>query len=97
MLNPRRESGTYKGGGDGGGRTIEPSHRILTEREIPVTVYAVGRALELNPKAGLAMKAAGWEVASHGYRWIDYQYVSEETEREHIRKAVAVHEKVLPG
>lgn len=57
--------------------------------------YAVGKALELNPDAGLAMKAAGWEVASHGYRWIDYQYVGEDTEREHIRKTIEVHQKVL--
>lgn len=70
-------------------------HRVLTERDIPVTVYAVGRALEQNPDAGHAMKKAGWEVASHGYRWIDYQYVSEDTEREHIKKTIAIHQKVL--
>jgi len=70
-------------------------HRVLTERDIPVTVYAVGRALELNPAAGRAMVDAKWEVASHGYRWIDYQYVGEDTEREHIRKTVAVHEEIL--
>jgi peptidoglycan/xylan/chitin deacetylase (PgdA/CDA1 family) len=35
------------------------------------------------------------QVASHGYRWIDYQYVDEATEREHIRKAVEVHRRLL--
>lgn len=60
-----------------------------------MTVYAVGLALEKNPEAARAMKDAGWEVASHGYRWIDYQNVDEATEREHIRKTVAVHEKLL--
>ena len=69
-------------------------HRLFTQRDLPVTVYAVAMALERNPAAGKAMVAAGWEVASHGYRWIDYQYVSEETEREHIRKAIEIHTEV---
>ncbi|MEO0409573.1 MAG: allantoinase, partial [Cyanobacteria bacterium P01_A01_bin.135] len=38
-----------------------------------------------------AMVEAGWEVASHGYRWIDYQYVGEATERQHIQTAIALH------
>lgn len=70
-------------------------HRILTGHKIPVTVYAVGMALERNPDAGKAMIESGWEVASHGYRWIDYQYVSPETEREHISKTIKIHEKIL--
>ena len=52
-------------------------------------------ALERNPAAGKAMLAAGWEVASHGYRWIDYQTVPEEVERAHIAKTVRVHQEVL--
>ncbi|MEM9452262.1 MAG: allantoinase, partial [Cyanobacteria bacterium P01_E01_bin.6] len=47
-----------------------------------------------NPDAVAAMIAADWEIASHGYRWIDYQYVGEETEREHIRKAIDIHTRV---
>ena len=43
---------------------------------------------------GTAQVAAGWEVASHGYRWIDYQDMDEATEREHIRKAVEIHTAV---
>ncbi|MBM73838.1 MAG: allantoinase PuuE [Proteobacteria bacterium] len=70
-------------------------HRLFTERELPCTVFAVAKALELNPKAGEAMVQAGWEVASHGYRWIDYQYVSEDLEREHIRKAIEIHKEVI--
>jgi peptidoglycan/xylan/chitin deacetylase (PgdA/CDA1 family) len=70
-------------------------HRLLTRYEVPVTVYAVGMALERNPEAAKAMVDAGWEVASHGYRWIDYQNVDEATEREHIRKTVAIHEAML--
>lgn len=63
-------------------------HRLFTEFDMPVTVYAVGMALARHPDAGRAMVEAGWEVASHGWRWIDYQYVSEQTEREHIQRAV---------
>ncbi len=70
-------------------------HRLFTQRNLPVTVYAVAMALERNPDAGKAMVAAGWEVASHGYRWIDYQYVGEDTEREHIRKAIEIHTQVI--
>ena len=61
---------------------------------MPVTVYAVALALQMNPDAGKAMIEADWEVASHGYRWIDYQYMDEEEEREHIRKAVEITTKV---
>ncbi|MEM1242861.1 MAG: allantoinase PuuE [Cyanobacteria bacterium P01_H01_bin.26] len=70
-------------------------HRLFTQRNLPVTVYAVAMALERNPEAGKAMVEAGWEVASHGYRWIDYQYVGEDTEREHIRQAIAIHTQVV--
>jgi putative urate catabolism protein len=70
-------------------------HRTFTQRQLPVTVYAVAMALERNPAAGQAMVAAGWEVASHGYRWIDYQYVSADTEREHIQRAIALHTQVI--
>ena len=48
-------------------------HRLFTERNLPLTVYAVAMALQRNPEAGRAMVEAGWEVASHGYRWIDYR------------------------
>ncbi len=69
-------------------------YRLFTQRQIPVTVYAVAMAMERNPGAIAAMVEAGWEIASHGYRWIDYQYIGEETEREHIRKAVEIHTRV---
>jgi putative urate catabolism protein len=69
-------------------------HRLFTSRGLPLTVYAVAMAMERNPEAVAAMVEADWEIASHGYRWIDYQYVGAETEREHIRKAVETHTKV---
>jgi putative urate catabolism protein len=69
-------------------------HRIFTERQAPVTVFGVARAMEMNPPAVDAMLKAEWEIASHGYRWIDYQYVPEEIEREHIAKAIELHAKL---
>ena len=59
------------------------------------TVFAVGMALERNPDACRAMTQAGWEVASHGYRWWDYQNTNEEIEREHIRRTVQIHKNLL--
>ena len=69
-------------------------HRLFSERDLPVTVFGVAMALERNPAAVAAMQAANWEIASHGYRWIDYQSVDESTEREHLRKAIEIHTDV---
>ena len=69
-------------------------HRLFTERHAPVTVFAVAMALERNPDVVAAMKDAHWEIASHGYRWIDYQFVDEATEREHLQKALQIHTRV---
>ncbi len=69
-------------------------HRLFARQELPVSVFGVAMALERNPDAVAAMQASGWEIASHGYRWIDYQAVDEATEREHLRKALAIHERV---
>ena len=71
-------------------------HRLFTRRKMPVTVFAVGMALERNPVVCHALREQkDWEVASHGYRWIDYQNVDEETEREHIARTIAIHERVI--
>lgn len=69
--------------------------RLFEERDLPLTCFCVGMALERNPEPVIAMKEAGHEIASHGYRWIDYQYVPAETERRHIRLAVEAHERHL--
>jgi putative urate catabolism protein len=67
--------------------------RELEKRQIQCTVLANGMALEHYPEAALAMKEAGHEIASHGYRWIDYQYVGIETERQHMRMAIDAIER----
>ncbi len=69
-------------------------HRLFTERALPVTVFGVAKALETNPAAVEVMLAAGWEIASHGLRWIDYQSVPEAVERAHIAEAIALHTRL---
>jgi putative urate catabolism protein len=68
--------------------------RLFAEYDMPLTIFAVAMALERNPDAAKAMVEAGHEIASHSWRWINYHYVDEETERDHIRRAVATIEKM---
>ena len=69
-------------------------HRVLVAAGVPVTVYGVAMALARHPEAVAAMLEADWEIASHGYRWIDYQFVSLDVEREHMRRAIEIHTEV---
>ena len=62
--------------------------RLFSEHDIPLTVFGVGMALERNPDAAAAMAEAGHEVASHGWRWIDYHNVPCDVERQHIKAAI---------
>jgi len=69
-------------------------YRLFTERQIPVTVFGVAMALQRNPDIVDSMLKANWEIASHGYRWIDYQHLPEELELEHLQKALEIHTAV---
>lgn len=69
-------------------------HELFTERKLPVTVFGVAMALERNPEAVEAMLKADWEIATHGYRWIDYQNIDESVEREHMQLAIETHTRV---
>jgi OHCU decarboxylase len=69
-------------------------HRMFTQRAMPVTVYAVATAMQRNPGPVAAMNEAGWEIATHGYKWIDYRDVPAEVEAQHIADAVAIHAKI---
>ncbi len=62
--------------------------RLMAERALPFTTYAVGQALEQNPEAAAAIAEADCDVVAHGWRWIDYQFVPEAEERDHIRRSV---------
>ena len=68
--------------------------RVFEKRGLPLTVFGVAMALERNPEAVAAMLAARHEIASHGWRWINYQFVDVDTERQHIALAVAAIEKL---
>ncbi|MFD5767487.1 allantoinase PuuE [Streptomyces sp. NPDC127049] len=70
-------------------------HRTLVAHRTPLTVHAVGQALERNPEAARAMAAAGWEVAGHGWRWIDYREVPEEAERADVARTVATIRRLV--
>ncbi len=70
-------------------------HRLFASRGLPVTVFGVASAMARHPEAVAAMVAAGWEIASHGLKWIDYRDVPEDLERAHIAEAIAVHERLV--
>jgi allantoinase len=67
---------------------------LFGARDLPLTAFAVGQALELNPDIGPALGAAGHEVAGHGYRWLDYRDIPEDEERHHIRLTFDVIERM---
>jgi putative urate catabolism protein len=69
--------------------------RLLRERRIPATIYAVGMALERHAQAATALAAGDFEVACHGQRWIDYQFVPEALERADIRRNVEVITRLI--
>ena len=69
-------------------------HAFFTSRSIPITVNGVAMALERNLEAAAAMVTAGWEISSHGHRWIDHHGMPEDVEREHIRRAIEVQTRV---
>jgi len=62
--------------------------RLFDERRVPITIFGVAMAMERNPDAVAAMIEGGHEIACHGWRWIDYQFVDADTERAHLRAAV---------
>jgi peptidoglycan/xylan/chitin deacetylase (PgdA/CDA1 family) len=63
--------------------------RAFEERGLPMTVFGCALALERNPLAAEAIRKAGHDVCSHGWRWVRHFKLSEAEEREHIQKAVA--------
>ena len=70
-------------------------HRLFTARNIPVTIYGVASALARNPEQVAAMKSAGWEIASHGLKWVEHKDMPEADERAAIAEAVRLHTEVV--
>jgi peptidoglycan/xylan/chitin deacetylase (PgdA/CDA1 family) len=69
--------------------------RLFQERGLPLTIFGCAMALERNPDAAAAIRAAGYDVCSHGWRWVKHFELSEAEEREHIARAVASLEKTV--
>jgi putative urate catabolism protein len=65
-------------------------HDEFIKRKIPLTIFGVGMALEKNLEVCKAIKEANFEIASHGYRWIDYQHIDKDIEKEHILKCCEI-------
>ncbi len=65
--------------------------RQFTARNIPVTVFGIATALARNPEVVAAMREAGWEIASHGLKWIDYKDFPQAEEAAHMREAIRLH------
>ena len=63
-------------------------HELFQEKKIPITIFGVGMALKKNMDVCNAIKRANYEVASHGWRWIDYQKVSKNVEKKHMKLAI---------
>jgi len=70
-------------------------HRLFTGADIPVTIYGVATALARSPEQVAAMKSAGWEIASHGLKWIDHKMMPEKEERAAIAEAIRLHTEVV--
>ena len=70
-------------------------HSLFTEKDIPVTIYGVATALARSPEQVAAMKLAGWEIASHGLKWVEHKDMPEEEERAQIAEAVRLHTEVV--
>lgn len=70
-------------------------HRLFTERNLPVTIYGVATALARSPQQVAAMKDAGWEIASHGLKWVEHRDMPIDEERRQIAEAMRLHTEVV--
>jgi chitin deacetylase len=68
-------------------------HRLLAD--MPVTIYGVSTALARNPEQVAAMQAAGWEIASHGLKWVDHRDMPAEEEARQIAESIRLHTEVV--
>lgn len=66
-------------------------HRLFTEKQLPVTVYGVATALQRSPAQVAAMLEAGWEIASHGLKWVEHKDMAPGEERAAIAEAMRLH------
>jgi allantoinase len=64
--------------------------KLFREKKIPVTIFGVGLALQQNPEVCEALKKGNYEIAAHGYRWIDYQDIKKPVEKKHMHQAIKI-------
>jgi len=67
---------------------------LFRKHKLPLTVYGVAMAMERHPQAVEAMLEGGHEIASHGWRWINYQSMPIDEEREHMQRAIEIHKRL---
>tara|TARA_B100000470_G_scaffold221624_1_gene212521 strand:- start:1287 stop:2189 length:903 start_codon:yes stop_codon:yes gene_type:complete len=70
-------------------------HKLFQEKKLPITIFGVGMALEKNPEICEAIKNANYEIASHGWRWIDYQNINKSEEKKHMKLAINTIKKIF--
>jgi len=70
-------------------------HKLFKKYDLPLTIFGVGMALERNLEICKEMKNSNYEIASHGWRWIDYQNVSKAVEKKHMQKAIMSINKIF--
>ena len=68
--------------------------RMFTGRKVPLTIYGVATAMQRSPEQVQAMMEAGWEIASHGLKWVEHKDMPEEVERAAIKEAIRIHTEV---
>ena len=70
-------------------------HKLFQEKKIPITIFGVAMALERNPEICDAIKNGNYEVACHGWRWIDYQNVKKNNEKKDMKLAIKTIKKIF--
>ena len=70
-------------------------HKLFQEKKIPITIFGVAMALERNPDVCNAIKKANYEIACHGWRWIDYQNIKKSLEKKHMKIAIKTLKKIF--
>ncbi|MDA9030273.1 allantoinase PuuE [Candidatus Pseudothioglobus singularis] len=64
--------------------------RLFKEFDVPITVFAVALAIARNKELANYLVEHNYDICAHGFRWIDYQYVDENTERDHIKDCISM-------
>ncbi|MDB5562188.1 MAG: polysaccharide deacetylase [Hyphomicrobiales bacterium] len=66
-------------------------HRLFTQNQVPLTIYGVATAFARSPAQVQSMLDADWEIASHGYKWVEHKDMAPEVERQQIAEAIRLH------